>query len=65
MWEGATAYAKQMVGLARRKYGNPPGPNGGMQLDGQLMYQEGKEEEEKWKEELIYKFGDILPIVLG
>jgi hypothetical protein len=66
MWEGATAYAKQMLGMIRRKYLNPPGPNGGVQMDGQQLYQEGKEEEEKWKEDLIYKFGDgQLPIVLG
>jgi hypothetical protein len=65
MNEGALAHAKMMLGLIRRKYTNPPGPGGGIQLDGAQMYQEGKEEYEKWKEELIYKWGDILPISLG
>lgn len=65
MAEGALSLCKQMLGIIRRKYGNPPGPSGGLQLDGQQMYQEGKEEYEKWKEELIYKFGEALPIVLG
>lgn len=66
MQEGALAHAKMMLGLIRRKYLNPPGPMGGVQLDGREMYQEGKEEYEKWKEELIYKFGDAqLPITLA
>ena len=65
MQEGALAHAKMMLGLIRRKYSNPPGPNGGIQLDGAQMYQEGKEEYEKWKEELLTKFGDILPLTMG
>jgi hypothetical protein len=65
MQEGALAHAKMMLGLIRRKFMNPPGPNGGIQLDGQMMYQEGKDEYEKWKEDLINKFGDLLGPVLG
>lgn len=65
MQEGALAHAKMMLGLIRRKFANPPGPNGGIQLDGQMMYQEGKDEYEKWKEDLINKFGDLLGPVLG
>jgi hypothetical protein len=65
MQEGALAHAKMIIGLIRRKYRNPPGPNGGIQLDGAELYQEGKEEYEKWKEELLTKWGDLLPITLG
>lgn len=64
MQEGALAYAKQILGRIRSKFNNPPGPNGGVQLDGQALLQEGKEELEAWKRDLIYKFGDILPITL-
>ena len=32
-------------------------------LDKELL-QEAKEERDKWKEELLSKFGDILPITL-
>jgi len=65
MQEGALAHAKMMLGRILRKYMNPPGPNGGVQLDGQMLYQEGKEEYERWKEDLIYRYGDVLPIQLA
>jgi hypothetical protein len=55
--EGALSYAKEILGRIRSKYTNPPG---GMQLDGTTLLQEAKEERDKWKEELVYKFGDIL-----
>lgn len=64
MQEGALSYAKEILGRIRSKYAAPPGPGGGMQLDGATLLQEAKEERDKWKEELIYKFGDILPITL-
>lgn len=64
MQEGALTYAKEILGRIRSKYQSPPGPGGGMQLDGQALLQEAKEEREKWKEELIYKFGDVLPITM-
>lgn len=64
MQEGALAHAKIILGRIRSKYTNPPGPNGGIQLDGQQLLQEGLEDYKTWKEELIYKFGDILPITL-
>lgn len=59
MQEGALSYAKEMLGRIRGKYANPPGPGGGIQLDWQALLQEAQQEREKWKEELIYKFGDI------
>ena len=36
-----------------------------MALDGEYMKTKGWELKEKWQEELITKFGDILPITLG
>jgi hypothetical protein len=59
MQEGALTYAKEILGRIRGKYPAPPGPGGGMQLDGQALLSEAKEERDKWKEELIYKFGDL------
>jgi hypothetical protein len=65
MQEGALAFAKIMVGRIRTKIGNPPGPNGGIQLDGQAILQEGIDDKEKWEERLLTRFGDILPIRMG
>lgn len=64
MQEGALAHAMIMLGHIRGKYQQPPGPGGGMSLDGEYMKQKGWELKEKWQEELIYKFGDILPITM-
>lgn len=64
MQEGALAHAMIMLGHIRGKYAQPPGPGGGMALDGEYMKTKGWEMKEKWQEELIYKFGDILPITL-
>jgi hypothetical protein len=64
MQEGALSYAKEILGRVRSKYRNPPGPGGGMQLDGEALIQEAKEEREKWKEELLTRYGDLLPISL-
>ncbi len=65
MQEGALAFAKIMLGRIRSKIKNPPGPNGGVQLDGLELLAEGKEDKEKWEERLINRFGDILPITMG
>lgn len=64
MQEGALTYAKEILGRIRSKFASVPGPGGGMQLDGQNLLQEAKEERQKWFEDLIYKFGDFLPISL-
>jgi len=64
MQEGALSYAKEMLGRIRSKYPSPPGPGGGMQLDGQQLLQEAKEERQKWFEDLLSKFGDIPPITM-
>jgi len=60
MQEGALAHAKIILGRIRSKYQSPPGPGGGMQLDGQQLLQEGLEEYKNWKDEIIYRYGDIL-----
>jgi hypothetical protein len=65
MQEGALAHAIIMLGHIRGKYAQPPGPGGGMALDGDYMRQKGWELKDKWQEELITKFGDILPITMG
>jgi hypothetical protein len=66
MQEGALSYAKEIVGRIRSKIKNPPGPgNGGMQLDGDQLLEEAKAEREKWFENLLTKFGDVLPIQLA
>jgi hypothetical protein len=65
MQEGALSYAKEIIGRIRSKYPAPPGPGGGMQLDGMQLLGEAKEEREKWKEQLLTRWGDILPITMG
>lgn len=64
MIEGAFAYAKEIVGYIRRRIKNPPGPNGGIQLDGAEMVAEALEAQKKWEADLLVKYGDILPITL-
>lgn len=64
MQEGALAHAMIILGHIRGKYQSPPGPGGGMQLDGEYMKTKGWELKEKWQEELLYRYGDILPITL-
>lgn len=65
MQEGALAHAKMMLGTIRKKYQGGLGPSGGMQLDGEAMYQEGKAEYTQWREDLIYRWGDILGPTMG
>ena len=65
MQELALAHGKMIVGRVLRKYKNLPGPNGGVQTDGAELYQEGKEEFEKCKENLLTMWGDLLGPILG
>lgn len=60
MQEGALAFTKIILGRIRSKIQNPPGPNGGVQLDGQQLLQEGTEEKKQWQEDLIFRYGDVL-----
>lgn len=61
MQEGALAHVMIMLGHVRGKYTQPPGPGGGMQLDGDYMRQKGWELKDKWQEELLTRFGDLGP----
>lgn len=60
MQEGSLAFAKIILGRIRSKIQNPPGPGGGVQLDGQQILQEGMEEKKQWQEDLIFRYGDVL-----
>lgn len=60
MQEGALAFAKIMLGRIRSKIKNPPGPNGGVQLDGDQILQEGIQDKKDWEERLLTRFGDLL-----
>jgi len=64
MQVGALAHAKLILGRIRGKWTNIPGPQGGLQLDGQQLLQEGKEELQKWKEDLVYRFGDLPAVTM-
>lgn len=64
MQEGALTYAKEILGRIRSKYQSVPGVGGGVTMDGSQLLQEAREDRQKWFEDLIYKFGDILPITL-
>jgi hypothetical protein len=60
MQEGALAFAKIILGRIRSRIQNPPGPNGGVQLDGQQILQEGIDEKKQWQEDLLYRYGDVI-----
>jgi hypothetical protein len=64
MQMGALAYARIMVGEIRDKYQQIPGPSGGGSLNGARMIQQGQDDLKQWREDLIMRFGDILPITL-
>lgn len=50
--EGALAYAKCILGMVRKKYSEYPGPLGAIDLDGENLYSQGKEELQAWQEKL-------------
>lgn len=60
MQELSLALAKIILGRIRSKYQSPPGPGGGMQLDGQQLLQEGLEEYKTWKEQILTNYGEAL-----
>jgi hypothetical protein len=64
MQEGALIYAKMILGRIRGKYKNPPGPNSGIQLDGDTLLQEAREDMKEWRNDLIWRFGEPLIITL-
>lgn len=61
MQEGALTYAKEILGRIRSKYQSVPGAGGSIAMDGSTLIQEAREDRQKWFEDLVYKFGDILP----
>jgi hypothetical protein len=65
MIDGSTSKAKQILGRVRGKIKNIPGPNGGIQLDGDQLLQEGKEEWKEFEQRLIDRYGDIPYFFLG
>lgn len=65
MQEGALSYAKEILGRIRSRIKNPPGPNGGIQLDGDQLIQEAREDRKQWMEDLIYKFGEPFGPIMG
>jgi hypothetical protein len=66
MIEGTLAHLKIMIGRIRSKYTNPPGPGGGLQLDGATILQEGLEELKQWKLDLLDRYGEPqLPLFFG
>lgn len=58
MGDGALIFAKEMLGRIRSKIKNPPGPNGGISLDGDNLLQEAREDKQRWQEELISRYGE-------
>ena len=58
MIEGAYYHAMTILGRIRGKWTNIPGPAGGLQLDGPALLQEAKEGLQKWREDLIWRWGD-------
>lgn len=64
MQEGALTYAKIMLGRIRTRFQSIPGPGGGVQLDGQMLLQEGLESLKQWREDLLSRYGDVPPITL-
>ena len=57
MMDIALAEAKEVLGQIRSKYTQMPGAASG-QLNGSALLEQAKAEKEKWKEELIYRYGD-------
>lgn len=62
---GALSYAKEILGRIRGRIKNIPGAAGGIQLDGDQLLAEAKEERAMWMEDLITRWGDILAIRMG
>ncbi|MEI8269908.1 MAG: hypothetical protein WCG45_00915 [bacterium] len=65
MQEGTLAFVKIILGRIRSKISNPPGPNGGVQLDGQALLAEGLAEKKEFEQNLLIRWGDVLGPTLG
>ena len=62
MQEGALAFAKIILGRIRSRISNPPGPGGGVQLDGATILAEGIQDKKDWEANLLVRYGDLLPM---
>jgi len=65
MNEYALALAKIMVGRIRSKYSTIVSPGQGVTLDGATILQEGKDEKKQLEHDLIYKWQEPIPIMIG
>jgi hypothetical protein len=65
MQEGALIFAQIMLGHIRSKYGNPPGPSGGLILDGQNMLANAIQAKAEWESRLLTRWGDPMGIFVG
>lgn len=65
MNEYALALAKIMVGRIRSKFSQIVSPTQGITLDGATILQEGKEEKLQLEKDLIYKFQEPVPFMIG
>jgi hypothetical protein len=57
--------AKIMLGRIRSKYSNIVSPGGGVTLDGQNLLTEGLQEKKDLEKDLIYRWNEPIPMVLG
>jgi len=58
------AWAKEILGRVRSKYGSVPGPSGEMQLDGATLLSEAQQEKEKLETEII-NISEPLGFIVG
>jgi len=58
------AWAKEILGRVRSKYGSVPGPSGEMQLDGATLLSEAQQEKEKLETEII-SISEPLGFIVG
>lgn len=65
MFDGALALSQMALGMIRKKYQGSFGPSGGFSLDGESLYQTGKEGYEKFKENLLTHWADMPPITMA
>lgn len=65
LMSGAYAFARIILGRIRSKYTQLPGPQGGVQLDGQALLAEGNADLKEWMQDLIKKWGDLMGPTYG
>lgn len=65
MNEYALALCKIMLGRIRSKFSSIVSPGDGITLDGVTLLQEGREEKTQLEKDLIYKWQEPIPIVIG